>query len=585
MLTNRAVADIFAAIADSMELLGEDRFRALAYRKAASAIAELPLPLADYRSRSALDDIPGVGKTIAEKIGTLLDTGTLPLYERMREQVPPGVLDLLRVPEIGPRSARRLQAELGVTSLDGLRAAIESGKLRELKGFGGKTAARILAGLNAVANQEKRMLMSYALSQAEPLLAALRAMPGVREAAYAGSLRRARPTIGDIDLLAAADDAAATVKAFTELPQVAQVFSVGGEKANVQLHSGTEVDLLVVEPRLWGSALQHFSSGKAHSIHFRNLALARGLSFSEHGFLDTATGQPAPIAVESEEQVYAAVGLPLIPPELREDTGEFDAALEGRLPQLIELGDIKADLHMHSTWSDGHSSISAMAEAARARGYAYMAIADHSAYLGVTGGLDPARLRAQADEVRAINDGYAARGVGFRVLRGIEVDITPDGSLALPDEALAELDIVVASPHVSLRQERDAATRRLLRAIANPHVDIIGHPTGRLLERREGSDLDIDAVLHAAAEHGTLLEVNSGPDRLDLDAVYARRALELGCTLTINSDAHAPGDLAWMRLGVLTARRGWAAAEQVANTWPLERLLEWLSARGKPNGR
>jgi DNA polymerase (family 10) len=580
MLSNRAVADIFAAIADSMELLGEDRFRALAYRKAANAMAELPLPLADYRARGALDDIPGVGKTIADKIGTVLDTGTLPLYERLRAQVPPGVIELLRVPEIGPRSARRLQTELGITSLDDLRAAIESGKLRELKGFGGKTEARILAGLNAVAAQEKRMLMSTALAHAEPLLEALRAMPGVRAAAYGGSLRRARPTIGDIDLVAAADDPAATIAAFTKLPQVAQVFSQGGEKANVQLHSGTQVDLLAVEPRRWGSALQHFSSGQAHSIHFRNLALARGLSFSEHGFLDTASGQPAPIPVETEEQVYAAIGLPLIPPELREDKGEFEAALEGRLPQLVELSDIRGDLHMHSTWSDGRASVAAMAEAARARGYQYMAIADHSAYLGVTGGLDAARLLAQAEEVRALNEDYAARGIDFRVLRGIEVDITPDGSLALPDEALAALDIVVASPHVSLRQERAAATARLLKAIANPHVDIIGHPTGRLLERREGSDLDFEAVLAAAAERGTLLEVNSGPDRLDLDAIYARRALELGCTLTINSDAHAPGDLAWMRLGVLTARRGWASAERVANTWPLERLLNWLQARG-----
>ena len=579
MLSNRAVADIFAAIADSMELLGEDRFRAGAYRKAANAIAELPLPLADYRARNALDDIPGVGKTIAEKIATVLDTGTLPLYERMRAQVPPGVIDLLRVPEIGPRSARRLQTELGITGLDDLRAAIESGKLRELKGFGGKTEARILAGLNAVANQEKRMLMSYALSQAEPLLDALRTMPGVKEAAYAGSLRRARPTIGDIDLLAAADDAAATVKAFVELPQVAQVFSQGGEKATVQLHSGTQVDLLVVPPRQWGSALQHFSSGQAHSIHFRNLALAKGLSLSEHGFLDAATGQPAPIPVETEEQVYAAVGLPFIPPELREDTGEFDAARAGRLPKLVELADIAGDLHMHSTWSDGHSPISAMAEAARARGYAYMAIADHSAYLGVTGGLDPARLREQAKEVQALNDDYAAKGIAFRILRGIEVDITPDGSLALPDDALAALDIVVASPHVSLRQEREAATNRLLKAIANPHVDIIGHPTGRLLERREGSDLDMDAIFKAAAEHGTLLEVNSGPDRLDLDAIYARRALELGCTLVVDSDAHAPADLAWMRFGVLTARRGWATAEQIANTWPLERLVQWVKGR------
>jgi DNA polymerase (family 10) len=581
MLTNRAIADIFGAIADSMELLGEDRFRALAYRRASGAIAELPMPLADYRSQGRLQELPGVGKIIADKIGELLDTGTLPLYERLRREVPPGVLELLHVPDVGPRTARRLFQELGIASPAELRAAIGEGRLKGVKGFGGKTEARILAGLDALERRERRLLMSQALAQAEGLLAALRAAaPQIVQAAYTGSLRRARPTIGDLDLLAAAEDTGAVVRAFTGLREVAAVDSAGGEKATVVLHTGTQADLLVVRPERWGSALQHFTGGKAHSIRFRELALARGLSFSEHGFVRAEGGGDAGLPVESEEQVYAALDLPYIPPELREDNGEFDAARQGRLPRLVELDQIRGDLHMHSTWSDGAASVEQMAEAARARGYAYIAIADHSAYLGVTNGLDGERLKQQAAEVQQLNRRYEQQSIDFRVLRGVEVDITPDGGLALPDEVLAGLDIVVASPHVSLRQERALATARLVKAIANPHVDIIGHPTGRILQRREEADLDMEQVLSAAAEHGTLLEVNSGPDRLDLDAIYVRRALELGVQLAIDSDAHHPDDLAWMRMGVLTARRGWAPAERVANTWELERLLEWLRARG-----
>jgi DNA polymerase (family 10) len=339
------------------------------------------------------------------------------------------------------------------------------------------------------------------------------------------------------------------------------------------LHNGFQADLITLPPAMWGSALQHFTGSKAHNIHFRALALARGLSFSEHGFL-RADGTT--LACATEEQVYAAIGLPWIPPELREDSGELEAARDGRLPQLVELADLKADLHMHSTWSDGKASIAEMAAAAQARGYRYMAITDHSAYLGITNGLDAARLTQQAAEVAALNAEYAARGDGFRILRGIEVDITADGSLALPDEVLAELDIVVASPHVSLRQPIEQATERLLRAIRNPHVDIIGHPTGRLIGSREGAEIDLDAIGRAAAATGTLLEVNSGPDRLDLEAASVRRVLELSARITINSDSHHPDNLPWIRLGVITARRGWAEAKNVANTWELDQLREWL---------
>jgi DNA polymerase (family 10) len=579
-LTNREIADVFHAIADTMEILGEDRFRTQAYRRAGDALADLPQPLAAYRERHELDKIPGVGKAITDKIEELLDTGELRFYSKLRDRVPPGVLEMLRIPNVGPRTAGRLHQELGISSMAELKAAAEGGKLAGIKGFGAKTVQGILEGIAQAEKAERRDLLFHALRAAEQLIAALReAAPGVARVSYAGSLRRARPTIGDLDLLAAADDPAAVVRAFTQLPLVAKVESSGAEKATVFLHNGLQADLIALRPEMWGSALQHFTGGKAHNIRFRAMALERGLSFSEHGF---RREDGSLITCATEEEVYAAVGLPYIPPELREDSGEFEAAAAGRLPALLELADMRADLHMHSTWSDGRGSIREMAAAARARGYQHMAITDHSAYLGVTNGLDAERLRAQAEEVRALNAEWEAAGDPFRILRGVEVDITPDGGLALPDEVLAELDIVVASPHVNLRQPAEKATERLLRAIRNPHVDIIGHPTGRLIGTREGATIDVDAVARAAAETGTLLEVNSGPDRLDLDSAAVRRALELGATITINSDSHHPDNMPWMRLGVLTARRGWAEAKDVANTWSLEQLREWLAREEGP---
>jgi DNA polymerase (family 10) len=573
MLTNREIADVFYAIADSLEILGEDRFRIQAYRRGGDGVIDLPAPLASYRARGELENIPGVGKAIAEKIVELLDTGELQFYVKLKARVPPTVRELLRVPHLGAKKAGRLYTELGITNLVELKAAAESGKLSTIKGFSAKTAASILEGITQVEQRDLRTLMYHALQSAESLIDGLRAaLPDVH-ATYAGSLRRGRPTIGDLDLLAAAPDPAAVIRAFTTLPVVARVESAGDEKATVFLHNGQQADLIAVDPSMWGSALQHFTGSRAHNIRFRELALAHGLSFSEHGF---KRGDGTIIHCATEEEVYAAVGLPFIPPELREDAGEFEAAREGRLPDLVTQSAIRMDLHMHSTWSDGRASIREMADAARRLGYRLIAITDHSAYVPVTNGLDAARLRAQAAEIAALNAEYEAAGDEFRILRGVEVDILPDGDLALADDVLAELDIVVASPHVSLRQSPEEATARLVRAIQNPHVDIIGHPTGRLIGQREGLPIDIDAVAAAAAAHDTLLEVNSGPDRLDLDAPLVRRARELGARLSINSDAHHPENLPWIRLGTITARRGWADHAAVANTWEPAELRAWL---------
>ncbi len=574
-LTNREIADVFYAIADTMEILGEDVFRARAYHRAGDAIVGLSVPLATLRERGDLTGVPGIGKAISDKIGELLDTGELQFYARLKAKVPPGVLDLLRVPNVGPKMAGRLHAELGINSIADLKAAAESGRLNGVKGFGEKTIAGILQGIAAAESRDRRTLLLDALRYAESLIAALRAAdPRVSEASYAGSLRRARETIGDLDILAATPDPAATVRAFTALPLVAAVESSGDEKATVYLHNGLQADLIALPPHMWGSALQHFTGGKQHNIRFREMALARGLSFSEHGFRRVA--DDTLLTCAAEEEVYAAVGLPWIPPELREDSGEFEAAAAGRLPRLIELADLRADLHMHSTWSDGKASIRDMAEAARARGYRYIALTDHSAYLGITNGLDGDRLRQQAAEIAALNAEYAAAGVDFHILRGVEVDITADGNLALPDDVLAELDVVVASPHVKLSQPPEQATERLLRAIRNPHVDIIGHPTGRLIGSRAGAEIDVEAIGRAAAATGTLLEVNAGPDRLDLDAPSVRRVLELGAKIAIDSDSHHPDNLGWIRLGVLTARRGWTEAKNVANTWDMNELLAWI---------
>jgi DNA polymerase (family 10) len=572
-MTNREIADIFKRIGDMMDILGENRFKVLAYRRASENILNLGQDIRAYWQAGTLEEIPGIGKAIAEKIDELLTTGRLEFYERLEDQVPAGVVSLLDIPDVGPKTAARLWDELGLQSVAEVEAAAREGKIRVLKGMGAKSEAKILSGIEVLYRRSDRIPLGTAWPVAVNLLEGLKANCGeVLEATVAGSLRRMRSTIGDIDLLAASNAPAAVMRAFSGHPSVAEIMLSGETKTSVRLHNGLQVDLRVLEPERWGAALQYFTGSQAHNIRVREIAQKQGLSLSEYGF-KTKDGDE--ILCPSEEQVYETLGLPWIPPEMREDRGEIQAALAGELPQPVEWDHILGDLHAHTDWSDGAGTLEEMAEAARAKGYRYLVISDHTQSLGVANGLTVERLRAQRNEIDALNEQWD----DFALLQGCELEIKADGSLDFDDEVLAELDFVVASIHTSLRQDRETITDRMLNAVRNPYVDVIGHPSGRILGQREASAVDLDAVIETAAETGTALEVNSIPNRLDLDDVHVRRARELGVKLAINSDAHHPGGLDSLPYGLATARRGWATVDGVLNSMTLDELRAWRKAR------
>lgn len=574
-MTNQEIAQIFYELADMLEIKGEDRYRVQAYRRAADQIAAQVQSLADLAAEGRLQEIPGVGEAIARKIIEILETGDLTLHRQLREEIPEGIRALLAIPDVGPKTAKLIWEQRGLTTLDEIEKAARAGQLRQVKGIGPKTEQVILEGIQRLREREaqpKRILLGDALPVAEELLERLRRYPAVLRADAAGSLRRRKPTVGDIDLLAASHDPQAVTDFFVQLPQIARVQTHGDTKASVILHNGLQVDLYVLPPEHYGSLLQHFTGSKQHNIQFRELALSQGLSFSEYGF---KRPDGTLIKCATEEEVYGTLGLPWIPPELREARGEFEAAREGRLPHLIELEDVRGDLQMHTNWSDGHDTLEAMARAAKARGYEYIAITDHSVGLGIVQGLSPERLREQRKLIDRLNEELAP----FRILAGVELEIRVDGTLALPDDVLAELDIVLASVHTSMRQDEETMTKRVLAAIHNPHVDIIAHPTGRLINQRDRLNLDFDRVLRAAAETGTILEINGQPNRLDLDGEHVRAAIEAGVMLSLGTDAHSVEGLGVMPLAVAMARRGWAEARHVLNTRSLEEVLEILSRK------
>jgi len=562
-------------MADILAIQDENIHRINAYRRAAESIAALSRPLAELWQADKLSMVPGIGDTLKEKIDELMRTGSLAAYEKLRAQVPDGVVALLQVPDVGPRKVALFWKELGITSIEELEAAAKAGKLRDLPGMGVRSEERVLIGIAALRRRTDRLTLDVAWTLSQLLLAPLWKIPGVVRAASVGSTRRMCETIGDIDLLVAADDSAQVMAHLRELPQVAQVLLSGPTKTSIRTRDGVQADLLVIPPERWGTALQYFTGSQAHNVRLRSLAKERGLSLNEYA-LTREDGSE--ILCATEEEVYAALGLPLIPPELREDRGEIEAALNDSLPNLIKMSDMCGDLQFHTAWSDGRSSLLNMARAAQARGLQYALVTDHSRGMGIARGLGADGLRRQQAEIEDVNQRI---GGGFRLLAGVEVEVRADCSLDLPDEALAELDLVVASVHTGLRQGREKVTARALAALRHPHVDVLAHPTGRLIGGRAGSDLDIEAVLQAAVELDKAVEVNAYPRRLDLTDVGVRRAVELGVKLVISSDAHRERGFDALRFGVAVARRGWATAKDVLNTRSAEDVLRWKAGREK----
>ncbi len=575
MMNNKQLADTFTLIANLSEIKGEVIYVTLAYRKAAESLMSLGRDASEYWKEGKLREIPGVGKAISEKIAELLSTGKLEFLEKLKKEVPPSLADWLQVPGLGPKKIALIWKTLNITSLAELEAAAQKGKLRGLPGMGEKSESAILAGLESLSRRSGRIPLGRAWPLAQEIIAQLKKVKGVVDAQPAGSLRRMRSTIGDIDILVASKDSKPVMEAFTNLPGVSRVLGKGETKSSIEFSDGVRAQVWVHPPEKFGTALQYATGSKDHNVQLRQLALDKGLSLSEHSL--TKTNGKGEILCATEEEVYKTLGLPWIPPELREDRGEVQAAKANKLPKLIEVKDIKADLQVHSNWSDGKLTMLEMAQAAAKRGIKVIAFTDHSVSLGVTGGLSIEDHKKQAAEIKKVQDKL---GDSILVLHATEVEIKAGGTLDYPDKFLASLDLVLASLHTSLRQPREKVTQRVLNAIRNPHVDIIGHPTGRLIPDREGADLDMDAVLNAAAETGVSLEINAHPARLDLDDVFARRAKELGIPISINTDAHSEADLDMLFYGIAIARRAWLTKDDVINCWSTKKLLDWLKKRG-----
>jgi DNA polymerase (family 10) len=570
-MTNSEIAGIFLDMADLLEMKVDNPFKIRAYRRAAESIKQLPREMsAMLAAGEDFREIPGIGEAVATKSEELLRTGRLVAYEELKAALPPGVLDLMAVPGVGPKTAYRLAAELGVRSVDDLERAAMDGRLASLPRLGEKTAEKILREIRALRRKDRRYPLGTALPAVEEILAALRKVPGVRNITPAGSLRRFRETVGDIDIMATADDPEAAIAAFAGLPQVVEVLARGTTKASVLLAGNLQADLRIVAHESFGSLLQHFTGSRDHNIALRAFAQKMGLSLSEYGIADDL-GKIETFT--DEASFYGRLGLSFIPPEVRENQGEIDLAARGMLPRLLEAGDIRGDFHTHTDWSDGQASLEEMAAAAEALGYEYLVVTDHSAGLGIANGLAADRLHSQTERIRAIN---RSRKRGTRLLAGVEVNIKADGRLALPDEVLAELDVVIAAVHSSLNQNEQKMTRRIVAALENPHVDIFAHPTCRLIGRREPTAVNLEAVLAAAARFGKALEINAMPDRLDLNGAHIRQARERGVMLAIGTDAHAAVHLSLMRFGVGTARRGWCGSADILNTRRLADVLAWL---------
>ncbi|MBI2780486.1 MAG: DNA polymerase/3'-5' exonuclease PolX [Chloroflexi bacterium] len=598
LLTNGQLAQVFHDIGDLLEVKGELVYKTVAYHRAADAIGRSPVEVARAFREGKPPDIPGVGKAIADKIAELATTGRSEYREKLLAEFPTSLLEMLRLPGLGPKTVRLIYQELGVKTVDDLKVAAESHRIRNLRGLSERTEALILEGIARLEHSSRRMLLHHAKAIVDELIGTLGDVLGVKQITPAGSYRRRRETIGDLDLLAETEDPQRVVETFATLPSVEAVIGRGAHKAAVRLGGrGPQVDLMVMRAEQAGTHLIHFTGSKEHNVRLRERARDMGWSLSEYGFArlgedgeivtdPAAGGELRTFATEAE--AYAFLGLPFIEPELREDRGEIEAALAGRLPDLITETDLRGDLHSHSDWSDGTQPVEVMAEFARRRGHAYQVMTDHTQSLAIARGLTPDRVTLERALIRSLNERYAseeesgariegASPEGFRLLHGCELEIRADGQLDYPDELLATFDLVVASLHVGRRQTRAELTQRVLNAIANPHVDVIAHPAGRMIDTRDDLDLDWDTVFAAAARTGTVLEMNGSPHRLDLSVERARMALEMGCLLSIDSDAHRTSEFDHLAWGISQARRAWVTREDVLNTRSRADLLAWLA--------
>ncbi|HSD53322.1 MAG TPA: DNA polymerase/3'-5' exonuclease PolX [Burkholderiales bacterium] len=570
---NADIAQVFEDIADLLEISEANPFRVRAYRNAARTVGDVRLDLAAaIAAGKELPKLPGIGEDLDAKIHEIVATGTCGLLEKLRKRLPPAITELLKIPGLGPKRVKALHESLGIDTLPQLLEAARAEKIRDIPGFGAKTEEHIVDAVQARLGQAKRFKLAIAAQYAQPLAAYLRGAKGAREVVIAGSYRRGKETVGDIDILVTAAAGAVVMERFVKYPGVRDVLAKGDTRATVVLKSGLQVDVRVVPPESFGAALHYFTGSKAHNISIRRLAQERGLKLNEYGVFK---GEKR-IAGGTEESVFGSVGLPWIPPELREDRGEIEAARRGELPKLVELGDLRGDLHMHTKATDGLSTIREMALAAQAKGLEYVAITEHSQRETQARGLDSARLAKQLDEIGRIN----AELRDITVLKGIEVDILEDGSLDLPDSVLAQLDLVVAAVHSKFNLSRQKQTERILRALDNPHVSILAHPSGRLIDERKPYEVDMQAIIRRAKARGIALELNAHPDRLDLNDTDARMAKDEGAFVAINSDAHSVHDFENLVFGVGQARRGWLEARDVLNARPLAEVRNLL-ARGE----
>ncbi len=571
-MKNKEIASILYEMGELLELKGENRFKVIAYSRAARAIESLKDDIEEIWRRGELEGIPGVGKAIAEKISEYLETGHIRAYDELVSSTPPGMKELLQLQGIGPKTVALLHEKLGVSTIDELEAAARQHRIRRLPGMGPTKEANILKAIERHRKRSSRIPLSVAMHLVDEIVRYLEGIEGLNNITIAGSFRRGRETVGDIDILATSPRPSEAVAAFVHMPMVNEILGQGPTKASVIIEDTVQVDLRIVEPRSYGTLLQYFTGSKEHNVKLRGIALQRGYSLSEYSLKRIETGEE--LYFEREEDVYKALGMQYIPPELREDRGEIEAAMAHKLPKLIDISCIKGDLHVHSSWSDGIGSIEDMVSYAKSIGYEYIAISDHSPSVGIAGGLSESRLLEKIDAISKMNEKLE----NFRILAGTEVDIRADGSLDYSDEILERCDVVVAAIHMAQNQKEREINSRLIAAMENEHVDIIAHPTGRIIGRREPYEVNMELILETAASTGCIMEINAYPTRLDLSDVWAKRAKEMGVKMAINTDAHAPDQLDFMRYGVTVARRGWLEASDVVNTLSSDELLKLLGA-------